>query len=643
MSGMQATLKNRTSARQQVKIPVLWLRRTVFLVLVVATMLTGIWLMFDILQANGTSILELSLLVLFAITFAWISVAFWSGALGFMIQLLRRDPLTLKQFKATAAVSEGRLKQAKTAIVMPVYNEDTERVMAGFEACFRSLEQTGKLAGFDFFLLSDTQDPELAEREKVEWQKFKHRLGASLAKKVFYRRRENNVGRKVGNLEDFCCRWGQDYAHMLVLDADSIMTGKCILRLTYAMHHNPEAGLIQTVPIPVRQDTFFARFLQFAASLYSPMLATGLAFWQGDAANYWGHNAIIRTRAFIDYCGLPPLTGKGPFSGDILSHDFVEAACLRRAGWQVLLFAELEGSYEEVPSNMLDYAVRDRRWVQGNIQHLALLPKKGFFWMSKVHFLLGALAYITSLVWLLMLALSTVDAVGRSLTSNDFFISAYQLFPSWKIAKTELIYALLYFTASLLLLPKLMGIIIALLYHRQAFGGTIRLLLSAMVETVFAILIAPIMMVFHAYFVVCVFAGKKVSWNSQSREGRMLNWREAFIYTRWATLVAVCWGAVAWYFAPVFFWWMLPVLLGLVLAAPILRYSSSLTLGLLFKKAGLFMIPAEYKQVPVIEAVAKHLQILRQQDEQTVDQAFQLPAERHCKMPQQNFNQILIQ
>ena len=144
-----------------------------------------------------------------------------------------------------------------------------------------------------------------------------------------------------------------------------------------AMQANPRTGLIQTIPIPVRQTTFFGRFVQFAAVLYSPMLATGLAFWQTDAANYWGHNAIIRMRAFIDHCGLPTLPGKAPFGGDILSHDFVEAALLRRAGWDVFLLADLEGSYEEVPCNIIDYAKGDRRWVQGNIQHLGYSLRRG--------------------------------------------------------------------------------------------------------------------------------------------------------------------------------------------------------------------------------------------------------------------------
>ena len=272
---------------------------------------------------------------------------------------------------------------------------------------------------------------------------------------------------------------------------------------------------------------------------------------------------------------MPTLKGKAPFGGEILSHDFVEASLLHSANWDVLLLADIEGSYEEVPSNILDYAVRDRRWVQGNIQHLGLLSSAKLKLMSKLHFLLGATAYISSLIWLSMLALSTIDAVTRALNSDVYFNRAYQLFPTWQIAKTDLIDSLLYLTIIILLLPKLMGVIVTLVHRKQRFGGALKLILGSVIETIFAIIVAPLMMVFHAYFVVCVFLGKKVKWDAQPREGRMVPWKEAFGYTLFSSLVAIVWGSVAYYFTPVFFWWLSPILLGLILAAPIVRYSSS--------------------------------------------------------------------
>ena len=633
MFGTQMTSSNKGKGTPM---PFKTLRVWLFAIAALGTSGYGISIMFEILSSNGMTLLEYALLVLFSITFAWIVTAFCSGTIGFVLQLLRIDPLTLKRIKPIEFNSEA-INAQKTAVVMPIYNEDTHRVIAGFEVSLQSLKETGQLANFDFYLLSDTQDPEIAKNELSAWHALCERLGDT-AKNVFYRRREDNKHRKVGNLTDFCERWGSQYDHMIVLDADSVMTGKCMLELTTSMLNNPQAGLIQTIPIPVRQDTFFGRFLQFASVLYSPMLATGSAFWQTDKANYWGHNAIIRVEAFITCCGLPTLKGNAPFGGEILSHDFVEASLLHSAGWDVLLLSDIEGSYEEVPSNILDYAVRDRRWVQGNIQHLGLLSSSKLKLMSKLHFLLGATAYISSLIWLSMLALSTIDAVTRALNSDVYFNRVYQLFPTWQIAKTDLIDSLLYLTIVILLMPKLMGIIVTLIHRNKRFGGSIKLILGSIIETVFAIIVAPLMMVFHAYFVLCVFLGKKVKWDAQPREGRMVPWKEAFGYTLFSTIVAIAWGCTAYYFTPVFFWWLSPILLGLVLGAPIIRYTSSIKLGVQLRKLGIFICPSEVDNDSTLEALKIHLKEISVPEEGAYPQTIPaLPQEQLVTMPIQSF------
>src|SRR5690554_161283 len=642
MSGTQMHCNKKTVLAQKgaaadkpntIAIPAMLARRILFFILVLALGGVGIGMMFEILRPNGVTLLEASLLLLFGITFLWIVFSFSSAALGFVLQLLRLDPLTLR--RVSAQPKPDALVSTRNAIIMPVYNEDTARVIAGFEVSLRSLAATGQIDAFDFYLLSDTQDAQLASAEAGAWQQLCQRLGP-LAARVHYRRRTLNSGRKVGNVSDFCCRWGDQYEAMIVLDADSVMTGECMLSLVHAIEQNLQVALVQTVPIPVRQDTMFGRFLQFAADLYSPMLATGLAFWQGDSANYWGHNAIIRIEPFMQHCGLPKLAGRGPFSGEILSHDFVEAALLRRAGWGVLLLADARGSYEELPSNLLDYATRDRRWVQGNMQHLALLGGARLHRVSRLDFLLGAVAYGSSLLWLIMLALSTIDAVVRALSSNVFFTTGFQLFPNWPIAKTGLIFSLLSLTVALLLLPKVFAVIIALRQRRAEFGGPWRLLLGALIETVFAILIAPLMMVFHAYFVVSVLVGHKVSWNAQARSGRMVPWAEAFAHTLPASLVAVIWGVLTYVLTPVFFWWMTPVLLGLVLAAPIVRYSSSLELGDRLRRAGVFIAPSEAQTPSVLSDLE---QTLLEHDGAYPDVPEPaLPASRWRSMPIQSFS-----
>ncbi len=617
-----------------IRIPGKSLRRYVYVILSLLTAISGVYIMFDILRANDLTTLEGVILALFGISFTWLALAFWSGLFGFLLQMLRIDPLTLKSTRKLLA--DKSPITCRTAVVMPVYNEDTHRVIAGFEATLRSLEKTGEIAHFDFFLLSDTTNLTIAQAERDAWQQLQERLG-DLGKQVFYRRREKNIGRKVGNLSEFCQRWGANYENMIVLDADSVMAGDCLLKMVRAMQANPRTGLIQTIPIPVRQTTFFGRFVQFAAVLYSPMLATGLAFWQTDAANYWGHNAIIRMRAFIDHCGLPTLPGKAPFGGDILSHDFVEAAMLRRAGWDVFLLADLEGSYEEVPCNIIDYAKRDRRWVQGNIQHLGIVGTKHLHPISRMHFFLGAIAYITSLIWLLMLALSTADAVVRAINSNVYFTEVYQLYPNWPIAKTELIIALILLTTTLLMGPKLLGVIVALTHRRKQFGGARAIVKGTIIETCFAVLIAPIMMIYHAYFVISVFLGFKVNWDSQDREGRLLPWGECIARTSKMTTAALIWGTMTYIYAPIFFWWLLPVLTGLVLASALVRYSSSLDLGRQAREHKIFISPDETSEDPVL-AHLNELLAVEHPALATPAPIPALPADNWTDMPHRDMN-----
>ncbi len=557
-----------------------------------STALAG-WSLYEIFLPNGLTNLEIAQLGLGLTLFAWLCMAFWTGIIGFVLQLFNIDPLSLRK-KQCAPDQDSPLVQ-KHAVVMPVYNEDTRRIMVGFEACVREIMGSAQAEQFDFFMLSDTRDEQKAEAELRAWNRMTKRLGR-YASHVLYRRREEKSHRKVGNLKDFCERWGANYESMIVLDADSIMSGERMLDLARRIEQNPDTALVQTIPMPVRQDTFFGRFVQFAAHLYSPMLATGLSFWQTDSANYWGHNAIIRIAPFMQHCGLPTLEGRAPFGGEVLSHDFVEAALLRRAGWQAYLLTDTTGSYEEVPSNIVDYAIRDRRWVQGNIQHLGLLKVKGLKTANRLHFLFGAFAYISSLVLFCMLALGTADALIRATSVPDFFVSEYQLFPSWQVARQDMMMVTMWGTAALLFLPKLLGITLALIKRRSEFGGAFSLLKSAILELVMAVLIAPLMMFYHSYFVISVFIGHSVKWEAQEREGRKVPWSVAFKHTQIMSCLAVIWGVTTFYYTPSLFMWLLPVLIGMVLAAPIIRLYSSTHLGVSLRNWGVFVIDQEVKE-----------------------------------------------
>lgn len=614
-------------------------RRWGFALLVAASTALGAWIMFRILHAGGLTLLELLIQALFTVTFGWIVIAFWSGLIGFILALLKRDPLTLSKTPLTKQSQHSghtarHPANSRCVLAVPIHNEDVERVVAGLEATCRDLPSDNGQRVIEAFVLSDSSDASVVAEEHVAMAALQQRLAGHC--RLHYRHRNNNAGRKAGNLGEFCSRWGSHYDFMLVLDADSLMSGDCVLALIEAIENEPNVGLIQTVPIPVHQDSLFGRANQFAAALYSPLLATGMSFWQADAANYFGHNAIIRVAAFTAHCGLPLLPGKPPLGGEILSHDFVEAALLRRAGWEVRLRPDLRGSFEEMPSHILDYAKRDRRWVQGNLQHLRLLGGRGLHPLSRVHFLCGALAYLSSLIWLAILAVSTADALIRALTEPNFFTAHAQLFPNWPIAPPPLIMPLLGATLALLLMPKLLGLLLALRQEPEAFGGRARLTASTLLEALFAMLIAPLMMLFHSRFVIEIISGRSVAWNPQSRSGRALSWRESLHFTWPAMLGGALWGGVTWLYTTSFFWWLTPVWLGLLIAPALVRWSSSLTLGRRLRERGLLLVPAEVYPPTVLKRMKQQDQ---DQEHSAAKQPDSPPPERLRDMPVQSFSQ----
>ena len=565
------------------------LRRLAFFGLTFLTSGLASFLMLDILRANGLTILERTGLVLFFFLFTWISGAFWTAIAGFIIRLVGCDPVVI----SPEEVREVPLR-SRVALVMPVYNEDTSRVMAGLSAIWESLAAHADAKCFDLFILSDTRKPEIAAAEELAWRALVARQKA--AGRIFYRRRAQNVGRKAGNIADFVRTWGAAYEYMLVLDADSVMTGGALVTLGRLMDAHPEIGIIQTAPLPVGRETLFARIIQFGARLNGPMLSSGLAFWQLGDSNYWGHNAILRLRPFASACGLPHLPGAAPLGGEILSHDFVEAAFMRRAGFEVWLLPDLEGSWEEVPSNIIDFAARDRRWAQGNLQHANVMPLHGLRWLSRLHMLTGILSYLTSPMWFAVLIVSSIITIQDALAVHQYFQpGAYTLFPTWPEYRDGEIAALLAVTIGVLLLPKLLGATLALTNRalRRGFGGGGRLALSLILEQLFSMLLAPPMMLFHTTFVVTTLAGKPVVWNAQERGDRGVTLRDAFARHKWHMLVGLVWGALILLLAPKFIWWMMPVIAGLLLSAPLTILSSRADLGRFARRGGLFLTPEE--------------------------------------------------
>jgi membrane glycosyltransferase len=564
-------------------------RRMLFFGLTFASSILATFLMLDILNANGLTLAEHLALPLFFILFTWIAGAFWTAIAGFIIRLKGGDRAV-----PHPADVEGRPVQGRTALILCTYNEDFDHVAAGIDAIWTSLMKEPEQAKFDFFILSDTRKADIAAQEETGWKKLVRRHNAR--GRIFYRRREKNTSRKAGNVADFVTKWGAGYEYMVVLDADSVMSGNAVVTLAKLMDANPQIGLLQTLPSPAGRETLFARLQQFAARLNSQMLSSGLAFWQLSESNYWGHNAIIRVRAFAQYCALPRLPGSEPFGGEILSHDFVEAALMRKAGYQVWMVPDLEGSWEQVPSNLIDFAARDRRWAQGNLQHLGVMPLKGLHWVSRIHMITGVLAYLTSPLWLIVLVLSSIVTCREAIRGYQYFEpGTYSLFPSWPEYRTGEIAALLSVTIVVLLLPKVLGAMLALVKpaQRKSFGGARNILKSLLAEQLFSMLLAPAMMIFHSSFVLQTLSGIVVKWDAQARDDRGITFTEAFKRMKWHVMIGLVWGAVILAFAPRFIWWMAPVLIGLLLAPALTVLTSRATVGHALRMRGYFLTPEE--------------------------------------------------
>jgi len=584
------------------------LRRSVFFGLTFLTSGCASFLMFDILSANGLSPLEGATLALFFALFTWIAGAFWTAVAGFIIRLAGRDHAVISADGAAQVELRSRV-----AVVVPVYNEEPALVMARLAAIWTSLAAEPEQSAFDLFVLSDTRKEEIAEQEEALWKEFVARHHA--AGRVFYRRRPENTQRKSGNIADFVRRWGGAYEYMIVLDADSVMSGHALVTLGRLMDAHPEVGIIQTAPLPAGRETLFARMVQFAARLNGPMLSSGLAWWQLGESNYWGHNAILRLDAFASACALPRLPGRAPLGGEILSHDFVEAAFMRRAGYEVWLVPDLEGSWEEVPSNIIDFAARDRRWAQGNLQHWNVLSLRGLHWVSRMHMLTGILSYATSPMWFAVLILSSIITCQDALQGHQYFpIGAYTLFPTWPEYREGEIAALLSMTIVVLLLPKVLGTTLALCNPilRRGFGGATRLAFSVLLEQVFSMLLAPPMMVFHSTFVVSTLAGRPVTWNTQERGDRGVTLLQALARHKWHILLGLVWGAAILLIVPKYIWWMSPVLAGLLLSAPLTMLSSRTGVGRFIRRCGLLLTPEEVSPPP--ELVAAHLPVAGPRD-----------------------------
>lgn len=550
-------------------------RRLVLVILVLLPSLAAAEVMFSLLPDKSGLILNAVITALFAILFGWISVGFWSSLAGLAVILRRYD-----RFSVTLGLPEhpDLPEDFRTAILFPIYNEDSRKVAEGIRTVLQSLRALGRDRHFDIFMLSDSNQPDAWVAEEEAWHDLCREEKAF--GRIFYRHRKFNLKRKSGNIADFCRRWGRNYRYLVVFDADSLMSGQTLTRMVAAMEAHPEIGILQTPPKAILSRTLLSRLQQCANHLYGPIFAAGLHWWQLGDAQYWGHNAIIRTVPFINHCQLPKLPGKAPLGGEILSHDFVESALMRRSGLGVWLAYDLGGSYEQNPPGLIEELARDRRWCQGNLQHSRLIFTKGFFPTHRALFLNGIMSYGSALLWFFFLLASTASAISALFITPDYFPDGPSLFPNWPQYFPTWALALLSSTLTLLLLPKILAVILVTFKGGlRAYGGFISLTCSVLLELAVSTLLAPVRMLFHSFFVITTLLGVKVGWSAQKRDESGTTWGEAFRVHWWGTLLGIVWGALMFLVNPGFFIWLSPVVVGLALSIPMSVWTSRVSWG----------------------------------------------------------------
>ncbi|HEV3185262.1 MAG TPA: glucans biosynthesis glucosyltransferase MdoH [Xanthobacteraceae bacterium] len=550
--------------------------------------LTGIaaYQMYLVFAVGTLTVLEAAVLALYVALFAWVAFAFCTACAGFLVLVLGGgrtlgiDPAAPLPALAT-----------RTALLAPTYNEDPVRLTARIEAMVGALADLGAARHFDVFILSDTSDADIWIEEELQFLRLRERAAAP--GQIFYRHRASNEGRKAGNIGEWVRRFGAAYRHMIVLDADSLMTGETMVQLAAAMERHPRVGLIQTLPTIIGARTLFARLQQFAGRVYGPLIGHGLAWWFGAEGNYWGHNAVVRVEAFAAGAGLPVLRGPRPFGGTILSHDFVEAALMRRAGWAVHMAPGLPGSFEETPPSLTDHAIRDRRWCQGNLQHLAVLPARGLHWASRLHLLIGIGAYATAPMWLLFLMLGLMISLQAHFIRPEYFPRGFALFPQWPVVDPVRAAWVFAGTFGVLLAPKLLGVL-ALAAHREtrrAAGGVTRAFIAMVIETLISGLMAPVLMLMQSRAVAQILRGRDAGWQVQRRDDGTLPLREIMRGYGGQTALGAGLAAAAYAISLPLLWWMSPVVCGLVLAVPLAALTARPDRRL--RSLGLLTIPEE--------------------------------------------------
>jgi membrane glycosyltransferase len=563
-------------------------RQALFFTLVGLSLIGLVWLCVVALSVDGFGVLDAALVALFAVTLPWTVISFWNATIGLLIMRFARDPVV-----AVTPIA-GRVRgdepiTASTAILVCIRNEPPARVIRCLSPMLEGLAAPGVGARFHLYVLSDTSDPTIAAAEEEGFAALTQAWRDRIA--ITYRRRILNAGYKAGNIRDFCDRWGGEHEFALVLDADSVMTARAVLRLVRIMQVAPRLGILQSLVIGMPSTSAFARLFQFGMRLSMRSYTIGSAWWQGDCGPYWGHNAIVRLAPFMAHCDLPILSESALVSGHVLSHDQVEAVLMRRAGYEVRVLAEEGDSFEQNPPTLIEFIRRDLRWCQGNMQYWHFLLMPGLKAASRYQLGFAILMFLGSPAWMGLLVLGTA-AVALAGSPGTFIRPGAGM-------------ALLVTVLVMWFAPNIATAIDVLVRPRlrRAFGGGMRFTLSALAQTIFVLLLLPIMWFGHTLFLARLLLGRSVGWTVQARDDHEVPFALAARQLWPQTLLGIGTMAALGLTVPAAIPYALLIAGGLVIAIPFAVVTAAPGLGRALVRVGFCRLPEETAPPPELVAL----------------------------------------
>ena len=120
-----------------------------------------------VVGAHGWTPIDVMLFAGFLVAVPWTVLGFWNALIGFWLLHGRRDGLAETAPFAGHGLGDEPLR-LRTAVIMTMRNESPARAFLRLKAVKRSIDRTGHGASFDYFILSDSSNPEIVAAEEAE-------------------------------------------------------------------------------------------------------------------------------------------------------------------------------------------------------------------------------------------------------------------------------------------------------------------------------------------------------------------------------------------------------------------------------------------------------------------------------------------